>query len=107
MVWMMLGDIMEASRLLIVCSFLHIIYAANVDLFYPYGIALDQNLNVIDGDDIASEEYELKNPIVFYSERKNSVWVSFIGYELFHLFTVCASSASSEMALGWYNIVTS
>lgn len=88
MVWMMLGDIMEASRLLIVCSFLHIIYAANVDLFYPYGIALDQNLNVIDGDDIASEEYELKNPIVFYSERKNSVWVSFIGYELFHLFTV-------------------
>lgn len=67
---------MEGIRLLITLCILHLLNAASIDLLYPYGIALDLNLDVGNGDDSASEEYPLRTPIVFYSQRKNSVWVS-------------------------------
>ena len=67
---------MEYLRLLIPLCFIQLLNAASVDLFYPYGIALDQNLDVGNGDDSSSEEYPLRIPIVFYSQRKSSVWVS-------------------------------
>lgn len=49
------------------------VLSAGVDLFYPYGVGLDQELEL--GDDVSSEKFTLKWPIVFYGERKYDVWV--------------------------------
>lgn len=49
------------------------VLSAGVDLFYPYGVGLDQELEL--GDDVSSEKLVLKMPIVFYGERKYDVWV--------------------------------
>lgn len=48
--------------------------SAGVHLFYPFGLGLDQSLDL--GDDVASEKFILDIPVVFYSQRKNEVWVS-------------------------------
>lgn len=53
-----------------------VLLGAPVDSFYPYGIGLDDSLDI--ADDISSEKFTLDVPIVFYGERKYDVWVSCI-----------------------------
>lgn len=62
---------------MLACAFLtwSNLHAASVDQFYPYGITIDESLDI--GDDVASDKYNLDIPIVFYSQRKSEVWVSF------------------------------
>ena len=56
--------------------------AAGVDSFFPFGLGLDESLPI--GDNSTSNQINLDIPIVFYTERKNSVWVSLLHYQHFY-----------------------
>lgn len=61
---------------LIVCTGLlqlSSVLGASVDSFYPYGIGLDESLDI--GDDLSSDKFTLDMPIVYFGERRYDLWV--------------------------------
>ncbi|KAF6039100.1 Ndg [Bugula neritina] len=71
-----MAGVIKSWLAMLACAFLtwSNLHAASVDQFYPYGITIDESLDI--GDDVASDKYNLDIPIVFYSQRKSEVWIS-------------------------------
>lgn len=66
---------MDLNRLLTLVAVLFpFVSGANVADFYPYGASMDQNIT--GNDTRTSEKLTMDVPIVYYSQRRFSVWVS-------------------------------